>query len=146
MEFPEENLSKQMLSRFRQQHGAKPSMEHLTNLLNMANNISRAAEIARPVPREVLDQAADGVSKINTALELHKTRAKLPEILGHLKPGVDAITGVGNAIFKLGKTVHNKLENASQDFPGVYSDVMNTTIGVPQEHLDNFVEEANKGN
>jgi hypothetical protein len=143
---PEENFSEQILSRFRNQYGPKPSMAYLTNLSNIANNISRAAEIARPVPKEILDQAADGVSKVNTALELHKNKAQLSEVLGYLKPGIDAITGVGHAIFKLGKDVHTKLENASQDFPGVYSDVMDTKLGVPQEHLDNFVQEANKGN
>lgn len=142
----EENFSEQMMSRFRREVGPKPSMEHLNNLLNIATNIKRAAELARPVPKEVLDHAADGVNKISSAVSLHQNHAKLPEIMAHLKPGVDAITGVGHAIFKLGKDVHSKLEAASQDFPGVYSDMLDTSLGVPQEHLDRFVEEANKGN
>ena len=145
MEFPEDNVSQQMMSRYRRQSGSS-SVKHLGNIVRIANNIKQAAEIARPVPREVLEQAAKGVKSVNTAMELHQNKAKLPEVLGHLKAGIDDITGVGHAIFKLGKDVHTKLENASQDSPGVYSDVMDTTLGVPQEHLDNFVQEANKGN
>ena len=146
MEMPEENVSQQMMSRFRRELGGPSSTKHLGNIVRIADNIKQAAEIARPVPREVLEQAANGVSKIKKAMELHQNKVQLPEVLGHLKPGIDDITGVGHAIFKLGKDVHTKLEAASENFPGVYSDVMDTTLGVPHEHLDNFVNEANKGN
>lgn len=135
-----------MMARYNRENGVSSSMTHLRNIVRIANNVKDAAEVARPVPREVLEQAAKGVKSVNTALELHQNKAQLPEVLGYLKSGIDDITGVGHAIFKLGKDVHTKLENASQDSPGVYSDVMDTTLGVPQEHLDNFVQEANKGN
>lgn len=141
----EQNFSKQMMSKFRREH-PRPSTEHLKNLVNIANNVKRAANIARPVPKEVLDNADEGVKHISAAMDLHGNKANLSEVLAHLKPGVDAITGVGHAIFRLGKDVHSKLEAASEDFPGVYSDVMDTVVGVPQEHLTNFVDEANKGN
>jgi hypothetical protein len=65
--------------------------------------------------------------------------------LHHLTPAVNDITSTGHAIFGLGKEVHQKLENASADHPGMYSDVMDTAIGVPNEHLDRFTEAANKG-
>jgi len=146
VELPEENFSQQMMARYNRENGVPSSMTHLRNIVRIANNVKDAAEVARPVPREVLEQAAKGVKSVNTAMELHQNKAQLSEVLGHLKSGIDDITGVGHAIFKLGKDVHTKLENASQDSPGVYSDVMDTTLGVPQEHLDNFVQEANKGN
>lgn len=146
MDIPEDNLSKQMMFRFRREVGPKPSLSHITDILRIASNIRQAANLVRPVPKEVLDQAGQGVKHVQSALSLHENRAKLPEVLAHLKPGVDAITGVGHAIFNLGKDVHTKLEAASEDFPGVYSDVMDTTLGVPHEHLDRFVTEANKGN
>lgn len=146
MEHPEENLSKQMMSRFRREVGPKPSSAHINYILNMAKNIKQAAELARPIPKEVLDQAALGVKHVESAASVHQNKGNLSEVLAHLKPGVDAITGVGHAIFNLGKDVHSKLEAASADFPGVYSDVMDTSLGVPHEHLDRFVEEANKGN
>jgi hypothetical protein len=146
MDIPEENLSKQMMARFRREQGPKPSMSHITNILRIASNVRQAADIARPVPKEVLNQADQAVKHVQSALSMHENNAKLSEVLQHLKPGVDAITGVGHAIFKLGKEVHTKLENASEDFPGVYSDVMDTALGVPHEHLDSFVHEANKGN
>lgn len=146
MEMPEDNVSKQMMSRFRRDLGPKPSSAHINHILTMASNVKHAAELARPVSREVLDQATAGLKHISAAANLHENRAKLPEVLAHLKPGVDALTSAGHAIFNLGKDVHSKLEAASADFPGVYSDVMDTTLGVPHEHLDRFVEEANKGN
>lgn len=142
----EENLSEQIMSRFRRQVGPKPSIAYITSILNIANNVNHAAQIARPVPKEVLNKAQEGADSVAKAVELHQNKAKLSEILTHLKPGIDAITDVGHAIFNLGKDVHTKLENASAKFPGIYSDVMNTTLGVPQQHLDNFTAEANKGN
>jgi hypothetical protein len=145
MEMPEENLSKQMMARFRRENG-RTSVEHASNILRIANSIKLAADMSRPVPKELLDQAGLGVSHTEKALKLHKEGGNLAEVLHHLKPGVDALTGAGHAIFNLGKDVHGKLEAASENFPGVYSDVMDTTLGVPQEHLDNFVQEANKGN
>jgi len=146
MEMPEENLSKQMMARYNRETGAPSSMTHLKNIMRIANNVKDATEVARPVPKEIIDQANLGVSHTEKALNLHKSGGNLAEVVHHLKSGVDALTGVGHAIFNLGKDVHGKLEAASENSPGVYSDVMDTTLGVPQEHLDNFVQEANKGN
>lgn len=135
-----------MMARFNREQGDKLSIKHLNDIVSISNNIKQAAQLARPVPKEVLQQADLGVDKVRSALNLHQKGGNLSEVLQHLKPGVDAITSVGHAIFKLGKEVHTKLENASEDFPGVYSDVMDTALGVPHEHLDSFVHEANKGN
>jgi hypothetical protein len=146
MDIPEENLSKQMMARFRRELGPKPSLSHINNILRIASNVRQAADIARPVPKEVLNQADQGVNHVQSALSMHENNANLSEVLHHLKPGVDAITGAGHAIFNLGKEVHGKLESASEASPGIYSDVLDTTLGVPHEHLDNFVQEANKGN
>ena len=147
METPEENnLSKEMMARYNRELGAKSSVKYLNDINRIANNVKQAAEIARPIPREVLAQASLGVSHTEKALELHQRGGKLSEVLHHLKPGVDTLTGVGHAIFNQGKEVHDKLESASESFPGLYSDVLDTTLGVPHEHLDNFVQEANKGN
>lgn len=144
---PEENnLSKEMMARYNRELGSKSSVKYLSDINRIANNVRQAAEVARPVPREVLNQASLGVSHVGMALDLHQRGGKLSDVLHHLKPGVDAITGVGHAIFNLGEQVHGKLESASESSPGLYSDVLDTTLGVPHEHLDNFVQEANKGN
>lgn len=146
MELPEENnLSKQMMSRFNRESG-KSARVHLQNLLNIASNIKHAADIARPLPREVIQQAQAGYDGVSQAHNLHINGGNSAEVLAHLKPGVDALTNAGHAIFNSGKEVHNKLEAESMSTPGIYSDVLDTTLGVPQEHLDNYVQEANKGN
>lgn len=145
MDIPEENLSKQMMARFRREQN-KSSISHITTILRIAGNVRQAANIARPIPKEVLTKAEQGVTHVQSALSMHENSAKLSEVLQHLTPGVDAITSAGHAIFNLGKEVHGKLESASESSPGLYSDVLDTTLGVPHEHLDNFVQEANKGN
>ena len=142
----EENVSKEMMARFRREKGARPSVESLSNILRIAKNVKQAADIARPLPKEVIDSAGLGLDHIAKAMQIHENKGSLSEISHVLKRGVDAITGAGHAIFNLGKDVHNKLESASESYPGIYSDVMDTTLGVPHEHLDRFIEEANKGN
>ena len=132
---------------FRQLQGvpAGASINHLQDIVRIANNVQTAVNIAHPVTKELRDQALLGVNGVTTALNLHQDGAELPEILQHLKPGVDSITHAGRAILGLGKEVTNKLERASEDSPGLYSDVVNTELGVPNEHLDGFTELANKG-
>jgi len=142
-ETPEENPAEQMMSRFRRQ---KDSTRALMDLHRVASNINQATYAAAPVPRELRQKSQNALTGVATALAKHLKGEHLAEVMGHLTPAVGDLTSVGHAIFSLGKEVHQKLENASAEYPGMYSDVMDTAIGVPNEHLDRFTTAANKGN
>jgi hypothetical protein len=141
-EMPEENPAEQMMSRFRRE---KESTKHLSELKRIASNIKIASQIA-VAPREIRAQAATSHKDISDALKMHMRGGDLAAVSAKLKPAVDGIMSAGHAIFSLGPEVTNKLIDHEDLYPGVSSDMLNSTIGQPAVHLDNFIAAANKGN